>query len=58
MIALRLPVFHAKPAAPMSEELLAQYARRTTKRPLLCFLVIAAMPFVNEVICRIAESML
>jgi len=32
---------------------LAQYARRTTKRPLLCFAVIAASPFIAEGLCRL-----
>jgi hypothetical protein len=32
---------------------LEQYARRTTKRPLLCFLILAASPFIVEGICRL-----
>jgi hypothetical protein len=37
----------------MSDDKLAQYARRTTKRPLLCFAILAAMPFVAEGVCRL-----
>jgi hypothetical protein len=37
----------------MTDAELQQYARRTTKRPLLCFAIIAAMPFVAECICRL-----
>jgi hypothetical protein len=37
----------------MSDDELAQYARRTTKRPLLCFAILAAMPFVAEGVCRL-----
>lgn len=39
-------------ARDLTDAELAQYARRTTKRPLLCFLAIAAMPFVAECLCR------
>lgn len=31
----------------------AQYDARTTKRPLLCFAVIAASPLVVELLCRL-----
>ncbi|PQV51005.1 hypothetical protein [Paraburkholderia sp. BL21I4N1] len=37
----------------MTDAELAQYARRTTKRPLVCFAVIAASPFVAEGLCRL-----
>lgn len=37
----------------MSDAELEQYARRTTKRPLLCFAILAAAPFVVEGICRL-----
>ncbi|SDR18537.1 hypothetical protein SAMN05443245_3400 [Paraburkholderia fungorum] len=37
----------------MSDAELEQYARRTTKRPLLCFAIIAAIPFIAEGICRL-----
>ncbi|MBC8730021.1 hypothetical protein [Paraburkholderia sp. UCT2] len=30
-----------------------QYARRTTKRPLLCFAFLAASPVVVELLCRL-----
>lgn len=40
----------------MTDAELAQYARRTAKRPLLCFAAIAASPFVAELICRIAGA--
>jgi hypothetical protein len=32
---------------------LEQYARRTTKRPLLCFAILAAAPFIVEGLCRL-----
>ncbi|NIF51435.1 hypothetical protein [Burkholderia sp. Ax-1724] len=32
---------------------LASYARRTTRHPGLCFAVLAASPFVAELICRL-----
>lgn len=32
---------------------LAQYERRTTTRPLLCFAVLAAAPFIIEGLCRL-----
>lgn len=31
----------------------AQFARRTTKRPLLCFAALIAAPFITEVLCRL-----
>jgi hypothetical protein len=37
----------------MSDAELEQYARRTTKRPLLCFATIAATPFIIEGLCRL-----
>ncbi|MBB5444616.1 MULTISPECIES: hypothetical protein [unclassified Paraburkholderia] len=37
----------------MTDAELEQYARRTTKRPLLCFAVLAAAPFIVEGICRL-----
>lgn len=37
----------------MTDAELAQYARRTTKRPLLCFAAIAASPFIAEGLCRL-----
>jgi hypothetical protein len=37
----------------MSDAELEQYARRTTKRPLLCFAIIAATPFIAEGVCRL-----
>ncbi|WP_454826071.1 hypothetical protein [Paraburkholderia xenovorans] len=37
----------------MTDAELAQYARRTTKRPLLCFAVIAATLFIIEGLCRL-----
>ena len=37
----------------MSDAELEQYARRTTKRPLLCFAAIAASLFAPELICRL-----
>lgn len=39
--------------SPTSEEQLAQYNARTTKRPLLSFAVIAASPIVVELLCRL-----
>ncbi|MBW0450874.1 hypothetical protein [Paraburkholderia phenoliruptrix] len=37
----------------MTNAELEQYARRTTKRPLLCFAILAAAPFVVEGVCRL-----
>ncbi|WP_144149398.1 hypothetical protein [Paraburkholderia sp. BCC1884] len=37
----------------MSDAELEQYARRTTKRPLLCFAILATVPFIVEGICRL-----
>jgi hypothetical protein len=37
----------------MTDAELEQYASRTTKRPLLCFAIIAAMPFIGEGLCRL-----
>jgi hypothetical protein len=37
----------------MTDAELEQYARRTTKRPLLCFAFLAAAPFIVEVLCRL-----
>lgn len=39
--------------AGLTDAELAQYARRTAKRPLLCFLTIAASPFITEGLCRL-----
>lgn len=36
----------------MSDAELEQYARRTTTRPLLCFAMLAASPFITEGVCR------
>lgn len=35
---------------------LAQYARRTSKRPGLCLLALLAAPFVTEALCRLAGA--
>ncbi|MGY6256572.1 hypothetical protein ACXIVK_24185 [Paraburkholderia caledonica] len=37
----------------MTDAELEQYARRTTKRPLLCFAVLVASPFIVEGLCRL-----
>jgi hypothetical protein len=37
----------------MTDAELEQYASRTTKRPLLCFAILAAMPFIAEGVCRL-----
>lgn len=37
----------------MTDAELEQYARRTTKRPLLCFAIVAAIPFIAEGLCRL-----
>ncbi|MGY6206247.1 hypothetical protein [Paraburkholderia strydomiana] len=37
----------------MTDAELEQYARRTTKRPCLCFAFLAASPFILEGICRL-----
>lgn len=37
----------------MTDAELAQYARRTTKRPLLCFALLVASPFLAEGLCHI-----
>jgi hypothetical protein len=37
----------------MTDAKLEQYARRTTKRPLLCFAMLAAAPFIAEGLCRL-----
>ncbi|GJH05004.1 hypothetical protein [Paraburkholderia terrae] len=41
---------------PLTDAELAQYERRTTKRPLLCFALIAALPFVIEGVCRLLKA--
>jgi hypothetical protein len=40
----------------MTDAELEQYARRTTKRPLVCFAVVAASPFVIEGLCRLFDA--
>ncbi|MEP9322346.1 hypothetical protein PPMP20_04285 [Paraburkholderia phymatum] len=40
---------------PLSDAEQAQYARRTTKRPLLCFAILAALPFIAEGVCRLLK---
>ena len=42
--------------AGMTDAELEQYARRTTKRPLLCFALLAASPFIVEGICRLLRA--
>ncbi|MFM0689271.1 hypothetical protein PQQ77_25075 [Paraburkholderia strydomiana] len=37
----------------MTDVELEQYARRTTMRPLLCFAILAASPFIVEGVCRL-----
>ncbi|QBQ99220.1 hypothetical protein [Paraburkholderia pallida] len=37
----------------MADAELEQYARRTTKRPLLCFALLASTPFLVEIIDRL-----
>jgi hypothetical protein len=37
----------------MTDAELEQYARRTTKRPLLSFAILAASPFIVEGLCRL-----
>jgi hypothetical protein len=37
----------------MTDDELAQYARRTSKRPALCFAILAASPFIVEGLCRL-----
>jgi hypothetical protein len=37
----------------MTDAELDRYARRTTKRPLLCFALLAASPFIIEGLCRL-----
>jgi hypothetical protein len=37
----------------MTDAELAQYARRTAKRPLICFAILAASPFIAEGLCRL-----
>ncbi|MFM0306242.1 hypothetical protein P0D71_00410 [Paraburkholderia sp. RL17-383-BIF-A] len=37
----------------MTDAELEQYARRTTKRPLLCFALLAASPFIAEGLCQL-----
>ena len=37
----------------MTDAELEQYARRTTKRPALCFAFLVAAPFIAEGICRL-----
>ncbi len=41
---------------PLTDAELAQYSRRTTKRPLLCFLALALAPFATELLCRLANA--
>lgn len=41
---------------PLTNAELDQYARRTTKRPLLCFLALAASPLVAELLCRLCGA--
>jgi hypothetical protein len=40
----------------MTDAELEQYARRTAKRPGLCFAALAASPFVIELLCRLFAS--
>jgi hypothetical protein len=40
----------------MTDAELEQYARRTTKRPLLCFALLAASPFIIEGLCRLCGA--
>ena len=40
---------------PLTDEELAQYSRRTTKRPGLAFAVLVALPFATEGLCRTLE---
>lgn len=40
----------------MSEADLQQYASRTAQRPGLCLLAILALPFVQELACRLAGA--
>lgn len=45
-------VEHFASMPPLTDEELAQYSRRTTKRPGLTFAALASAPFVTEVVCR------
>jgi hypothetical protein len=40
---------------PLTDEELAQYARRTTTRPLLSFATLAALPFAAEGLCHLLK---
>ena len=40
---------------PLTDEELAQYARRTTKRPGLAFAALASLPFVTEGLCHLLK---
>lgn len=48
-------VEHFASMPPLTDAELAQYSRRTTKRPLLCFAMIAAVPFAIEGVCRLLK---
>lgn len=37
----------------MTDAELAQHERRTAKRPLICFAILAAAPFIAEGLCRL-----
>lgn len=48
-------VEHFASMPPLTDEELAQYSRRTTKRPGLAFAALAAAPFVTELVCRVLK---
>ncbi|MEM5371326.1 hypothetical protein V4C53_35575 [Paraburkholderia azotifigens] len=48
-------VEHFASLPPLTDEELAQYARRTTKRPGLAFATLAALPFAAEGLCHLLK---
>lgn len=48
-------VEHFASMPPLTDEELAQYARRTTKRPGLAFAALASLPFVAEGVCHLLK---
>ena len=48
-------VEHFADSRPLTDEELAQYARRTTKRPGLAFATLAALPFAAEGLCHLLK---
>jgi hypothetical protein len=46
-------VEHFASLPPLTDEVLLQYSRRTTKRPAITFAAVIALPFIAEGICQL-----